>query len=628
MTRRILGILLVVSPVVALSAPERLGFDPVTNVEAVASAYLAPENMVIYRMRQPDGSYREFEHDFEHPDRFYGPGKWRGKAKDDRITISSGPDEKGQRTRFVFKKGRLVTFVHDGKKSRFPYAKERDVPAGGPPYHFGEEWYDKSRLEANRKSARAIRRIFTNKWKRSGRLAWPYRNPNMNGCLYASLAILSVFFAMLPRKSFRIAGAALFAAFTAATLATGSRGALVALFAGLGLVALLNFKKILRSRMMLLGILLGSLCVGAWVVFHHGGRMLKRGFGEDAWSNQVRLEMWQASPQMMVEAPDGWDFTHIGRSYMDWYQRLEVVSLPGSLMNDHITRMVGIGWTGRCLYVFAWFAAFAILLSVALAKGSAVGAGACVFFAVAAWFNPVSMSFILWIPPVATALATLLYRSRAAFRPRRLVCALAAAAAMTGIVVSAVYFIGSIKPSRGYALYARDGKVCLKSPNPKYWVVDDGKALGGVLACKEMRGWYEKYPDAPPVGYVRDVKDLPATGIERLLLAGDACGKWMDMIVNKIKGGARLSLPDTVVFVSPPFPPSALPNGFVESCNVKVVVGEFAAKYEPEYENPPPWVVVVRGMELYIPGWMAIAVGDGHVEDDTETDDETDEFDE
>jgi hypothetical protein len=38
-------------------------------------------------------------------------------------------------------------------------------------------------------------------------------------------------------------------------------------------------------------------------------------------------------------------------------------------------------------------------------------------------------------------------------------------------------------------------------------------------------------------------------------------------------------------------------------------VGEFVAQYDSEYDKPPPWVRIVPGMELYLPGWMELAVG-------------------
>ena len=66
---------------------EKLGFDPATNASAAASAYIAQENMILYRMRYPDGSYREFEHNFDNPDVLRSTGGWHGRVKGDRITI-------------------------------------------------------------------------------------------------------------------------------------------------------------------------------------------------------------------------------------------------------------------------------------------------------------------------------------------------------------------------------------------------------------------------------------------------------------------------------------------------------------------------------------------------------------
>ena len=53
--------ILALLPLVAFAAArERLSFDTETNSAPAAAAYIAPENLVLYRMRYPDGSYREF----------------------------------------------------------------------------------------------------------------------------------------------------------------------------------------------------------------------------------------------------------------------------------------------------------------------------------------------------------------------------------------------------------------------------------------------------------------------------------------------------------------------------------------------------------------------------------------
>ena len=106
---------------------------------------------------------------------------------------------------------------------------------------------------------------------------------------------------------------------------------------------------------------------------------------------------------------------------------------------------------------------------------------------------------------------------------------------------------------------------------------------------------------------MRSVENLPKK-VRRLVLAGSAGDEWLRRMSE---GGveAQRSIPEEVVFITPPFPPSALPEPFLKSCKVRLVIGEFVARYSAdEYGNPPPWVTVVPGMELYIDGWMRFVV--------------------
>ena len=55
--KKILRYSLLLVPLVASAVQlDGLGFDPATETNRVASAYLAPENMFLFRMRYPDGS--------------------------------------------------------------------------------------------------------------------------------------------------------------------------------------------------------------------------------------------------------------------------------------------------------------------------------------------------------------------------------------------------------------------------------------------------------------------------------------------------------------------------------------------------------------------------------------------
>lgn len=600
-------------PLAALAAMrEKLGFDPVRDPDAASSAYIAPENQILYRMRHPDGTYREFQHDFAHPGDLFGAYGWRGRARGDRIVIKSGPLVEGGPAEFVFQGGRLVSFRQGTVSRSFDYASPRSPAGRIAPYFQIEEGEVLARhRKGGRKAARAVDRKVSNavmgKWKKSGRLQWPFVNPNENGFLFASLALLSVLLLVRRQKALRIAGGAAFAVFAVAMVLTASRGAFLSFAVGLLPVVVLRFKTIVRSRAIwsLAAVIL--VAAAAWFLTHEA-KLLTRGFSSgSSWSNETRLEMWRAAPAMMVEAPGGWGIAAAGGAFMDWYQSLDVIAMPGSLINDHLTILVGLGWFGRFAYLFAWMSLLGLLAVVAVKMRTGVALGLWLMFAVASWFNPLLFQLPLWIVPVASLALLMFRRPWGSVRWRTALSVVLGAALVSALVLAGVALAGEGSRLRGYPIRTDGSRLLVKGTNPRTWLADDGQAFGGVLSCKEIRAHYANNPHAPAIGYVRDVKDLP-TDVDRLILGGRTGDAWMRMMSE---GGAEAQrhLPKEVVFVSPPFPPSALPEGFLKACKVRVLVGEFAALYEPDYAQKRPWVEIVPGVELYFSDWMARTVG-------------------
>ena len=594
-----------------------LGFDPTTETNRVASAYLAPENMFLFRMRYPDGSYREFDRDYATPAVLRGGDGWRGRISGDRIRVKTGPHVKGGPAEFVFEKGRLVAFAQGDRKYEFPYDSPREATGGRPPYYFGEDVQKTlatgvSDSKAKKpKMDRQVAKVLAGKWKKSGRLDWPFQNPNENGFLYASIAMLSLCFFFARSKAFWAVGGVVFLAACVPLIMTASRGAFLALAIGLVPLAALKFRQLVKSKMFWIIAALVVTLASGWFLTHNSG-LLTRGFkGKSTWSNQVRLEMWKAAPQMIAEAPGGWYFAHVGRAYMDWYSPLETVSMPGSLMNEHLTRIVAYNWLGRFAYVWGWLLGLGLLAAFAWRTKNAVAFGMWIMYAVASWFNPVLTNRLLWIVPGAAVAVCLSLRPWRGVKGRcylvvAAVTALLACGALVGIRLA-----GNSDPARGYPVRAEGKRVCVKNLDPSIWIVDDGQALGGVMACKDIRGYYAYRPDAPGVGYVRHVADLPKKKIHRLVLAGKAGAAWLKAFgerVEKEREEALKYLPDELVFITPTIPPSDIPPPYLQSCKVRLVIGEFAARYEEEYASPPPWVTIVPSMELYIMGWMEYAV--------------------
>ena len=612
----------------AAAKPEGLGFDlAATNApDYVASIYIAPENEFLYRMRFPDGHYREFqktELDSSTPlQALWSPGKWKGalKGKKRQIAVESSPNVVGGRAAFLFQNGRIIRFEQGEKLWNFPYEVPRPPTAGGAPDYLGTLASSKSggiadQLKASRmaqdSAVKDVQRELKKKWAKTGRLRWPFDNPNENGFLYLSIALLSMTLFFFPRREVKIVGGVCFAAASAALVMTASRGSFLAFAFGLVPAIALNFKKLVRSKAawVLVGVvLLGTV---AWVAWHP--EQFTRGFVKKSrWSNETRIEMWTTAPQMIAEAPNGWGDMHVGRAHVDWYGDLATVTLSGSLMSDHFTRLVEYGRVGRYVYLFVWFALLLLMTYTAIRTKRAVALGVFTALAVAGWFNAVLMNVYLWSVPVVALVLFIAGRPWRVWRLRTVGLIVGGAVVLAGGTLAGIEAYGRAKLKRPYPIFVEDGRVCVKDNSPDIWIVDDSKALGGVLSpCRDIRRYFLRHPSAPSVGYVRNVEKLPRKRVGRLVLAGKAGQEWLDWLLKCAEKGEEVSqyFPKELVFISPEFMPSNLPEDIHEACKVKYVIGEFVARYHPdEFEDPPEWVKVVPGMELYIQNWMRFAV--------------------
>lgn len=150
---------------------------------------------------------------------------------------------------------------------------------------------------------------------------------------------------------------------------------------------------------------------------------------------------------------------------------------------------------------------------------------------------------------------------------------------------------------------AREGnRILVAGENPRIWVVDDSQCLGHVMTGKEIRRHYRHYPKAEAIGYVRRLDDLPNTErVTVLVLAGE---RGLEYIKRFERDELSGTLPCAIVFLSPPFGPERIPEELRRLASVSILIGEFAARYYPDYGRKLPWVKIVAGAEQYIPGWM------------------------
>lgn len=577
------------------------------GAEDFSASYFAPENQQIFKAVFPDGSAREFERDLSAAGfQLRSVGGWSGRVSGDANVVISGPGKGGVVETWRYERGRAVGYSVGEWKWNCEYSKPRVAPPC--PYEpLAIVEYENARDEAEEYS----RREMSGKWSGTGRLAFPYVNPNQSGCLYCELALLSLLLVFCGDRKLKSAGVPMFAVFTALTLLTGSRGSLIGLFLGVAVIGSVRFRALVRSRAFWIAAVFGLMLLGGYLYWRGAGEM-SRGFtagGGLDWSNALRVDMWKAAPRMMVDAPDGWGFCGAGRAFMSWYMPTSVVCLPGSLMNDHLTLMAECGWFLRWMYLFALSAVLAAGVLLILRRHDPSTLAVVSAYLAMAWFNPVYGEWGLWIVPLVSLLAL----RRVGF-PRRLrstlalaaVCAVAAFSACIGI-----YAYGRISDRRADEVPVRAvaGRVMVNGDDPRIWVVDDGRGtLGGIFVAKDLRDFYTEAKSAPAMGLVTDIADLPAVGVDRLVLAGKAANDWLLRLSED--ESARGHLPKSVIFLSPPFNPSEVPSAVVALCHPSLVVGEFAAKFRDEYSNPiPDWVMVVPGLEKYMSGWPELAVG-------------------
>jgi hypothetical protein len=420
------------------------------------------------------------------------------------------------------------------------------------------------------------------------------------------LALISLYLTAFRRRALSIAGVALFVAFCVPLVMTASRGAFIALAVGLMPSAVVNFRKLVRSRITYVIAALVVLFTIVWFSVKGAG-LLTRGFTRSSWSNEVRLEMWKMASPMMVDAPSGWK-TNSGKAYVGWYEGFDQFTATGSLINDHLSKLVCMSWSMRGVYVFGWFFLGIGLFAMAFKTKNAVPAGMVVASAVAAWFNPLMINRWLWITPITSLLLVLIFEKPWRMWKTWAISAVSAVCVSVAVLMTIVWMGKHLERPYGLAVYADGPRIAIRSQNPDVWVVDDGLTLGSAYASKELRAGLVARPDADGVGYVSSCASLPKKKYRRLVLGGEAGDEWLRAISTD--ASLRKFLPREVVFISPPFPPSAIPPALFEHSRIKYVTGEFNARYYREFDDPPPFVEIVTGMELYLVDWVRYVTDD------------------
>ena len=548
-----------------------------------AGSYFAPYGGAgMYRMRLSDGSIREFVLAQGSTNRVTGADGWRGTLTGE-VTDIRSPDNAWYR----FKAGGLAAFSNGGSVLKPPAAgtwPELPLIALWPPT-----------VDAN-----AVMTEFDT-WRDNRFLKLGFVNPNRCGALLALISLMFIGLAVCvsSRKMRVLFGLCASVAFVAMFF-THSRGAVVAFAIGLACYFLpLLFKLPRRYLVIFVTSAVLLLAVGIFVCYGESG-------SARAISSTQRINMWRDTPRMMVDAPGGWGFVSSGRAYVDWYQPIEQKFMARTLVNDHLTILVACGWPFRFAYLFAWFLALGCALKAARDGTTAMPLAVWSAFATTSWFNPVMESPVLWIAPAAAGAAFVVCAKpwREGSRYVR-VCLPVAVLAIAA--VACLYVAGSFMPEHTTRIRAHGGIVSVNGVRPATLLVSDDVVLGNGLTEKQLRAFYAVNPKAPSISYAYGIDALPSELPRRLVLAGRTGAEFLDRWVSAPEGG-KPPLPKELLFISPTFPPWAVPEPIMKACKVRIAIGEFLSHFDSGYAEALPWVDVVVGDELCVHDWAARAI--------------------
>lgn len=559
-----------------------------------AGSYFAPYGGGgMYRMRLSDGSLYEFELVRGTTNRIVGAGRWHGSIIGDVTIVRSEPAADPSSKLYRFKGGRLTGFA-EGKA---PLANVE--PGAWPELPLIALWPPEA-------DAKQVMDEFDT-WRNAKYLKLGFVNPNRCGAFLALLSLVFFGFAALARRRWqRIALVLCAAALFAAVLLTHSRGAVVAFAIGLACYSLPKLSRLPRRYLAVFAAaFVLVLAAGIFACYGKSGSPQAKSSGQ-------RIDIWRYAPRMIADSTGGWGFVSSGRAYVDWYQPLGQSFVSRTLINDHLTILVSCGWPLRVGYLLAWFLALGLAFKAARDGKTAMPLSVWSALAAAAWFNPLMESPLMWTAP-AVAAAVLAARAKPWRRSGRYARVFLPAAVLALASAAVIYAVGNFTPEPRPRVRTRGETVLVNGVNPSTLLVGDDAVLGAGLTEKQLRAFYESTPKAPAIAYAYGIDALPARLPWRLVLAGRRGAEFLDRWVSAPEG-AKPELPGELTFISPTFPPWAVPEEVVKSCKVKIVIGEFLARFDPGYASPPPWVETVPGDELCVHDWIARTVMPGLVE--------------
>lgn len=341
----------------------------------------------------------------------------------------------------------------------------------------------------------------------NGVVRWQFGfdNPNKLAVLVGELVLVGFSLTCSACRCARVLGTVLTVGSLYILLHTFSRGGIVALAVAIVPLAFAILRRMKSVRTLVKASLL-TIAVGFCVLSTQMGVIgrLVHGLSGDDRSVGNRLELWQAAPRMIQDAPFGWGIGKSGEAYMQWYQPLDRKERYRTLVNSHLTWIVETGIVGGVIWLLGW----SVVLSFGFILGRRQGSWLCwaewVVFFVAALFSSVCESWFLWIIPIVTLVCVLVSHRWSFLR-----LALFWGIGLTGFLGCVVSTALVLSGEEGSPLIRnRSCGIQVGRNSPLFWLVPDSKVLGGEMYPREIR---EFLIDRSAVSFVivQDARQIP-----------------------------------------------------------------------------------------------------------------------
>ena len=283
-----------------------------------------------------------------------------------------------------------------------------------------------------------------------------------------------------------------------------------------------------------------------------------------------RLVIWKQAPQMMVDAPWGWDIRNSGKAYMNWYQPLENTEQYRTLVNSHLTWLVELSWPMRLFYMLGWAAVIVLCCGSRRFESTkshlfcGIVCGMWTAFFVAATFSSVAEVPQLWILPVLGLIGVIAIRYKQHLWPSRPAWAIGVAVAILSLGTLAICGYTSIRATQITAL--KSGAVCIGAKMPKTWIVIGASTEGNAAIPGDYPRVYREQKALPPVGFASSLAALPTNLVGCKLIVIGALKDWSAL-------PARAKTCESILLLAPDAFPDKL--NLPKETSMRVVFGEY-----------------------------------------------------